>query len=222
LNRPASFFIWSTSAIFNCDFIKLVVIQAPFGGAGRLKMTVRFFVRCVACAALLLSAQVASAQQQPPAQILSQSELVNGGKAMQDTVQNLMTADRNNLAAIIAFAKTANEDQRKAIGTALANFAKALLAAGGDPTTIQQAVVAAGLPELSKAYADAGGDTGTAAAGAGGGGGGGGPTQVGPPTGGANSGGTVGGSNFAANQASNLTNGGTGGGGCSNCSQSPF
>jgi hypothetical protein len=187
----------------------------------RLQMTVRFVVSCLAGAVLLLSAQVASAQQQTPAQVLSQSQLVNGGQPMQDAVQNLMTADRNNLGAIIAFAKTANEDQRKAIGTALANFAKTLLANGGDPTPIQQAVVAAGLPELAKAYADAGGDTGTAAAGGGGGGGGGGPTQVGPPTGGANAGGITGGSTFATSQASTLTNGSVGGGGCVNCSQSP-
>jgi hypothetical protein len=189
-------------------------------------MTVRFIVRCFAIAALLLSAQIASAQQtqQTPAQVLSQSDLVNGGKAMQAAIQTLMSADKNNLAAVIAFAKTANEDQRKAIGTALANFAKAS-AAGGDPAeanAVQQAVVAAGLPELSKAYADAGGDTGTASTGGGGGGGAGGPTQAGPPTGGANSGGTAGANTFATNQASNLTGSGTGGGGCSNCSTSPF
>jgi len=187
-------------------------------------MTVRSIVRCFAIAALLLSAEVASAQQQTPSQVLSQSQLVNGGKAMEDAVQNLMNADKANLAAIIAFAKTANEDQRNAIGKALANVAKAY-AAGGDPgsaNSIQQAVVSAGLPELAKAYADAGGDTGTASTGGGGGGGGGGPTQAGPPTGGANSGSTAGGNTFATNQASSLTGSGTGGGGCSNCSTSPF
>ena len=134
---------------------------------------------------------------------------------MEDAVQNLMSADKANLAAIIAFAKTANEDQRKAIGKALANVAKAY-AAGGDPgsaNSIQQAVVTAGLPELAKAYADAGGDTGTASTG--GGGGGGGPTQAGPPTGGANGGTTVGGNTFVATQASGLTGGSVGGGGFS-------
>lgn len=186
-------------------------------------MTVRFILRGFAIAALLLSAQVATAQQtQTPAQILSQSQFGSGGKGMEDAVLNLMTADKNNLAAIIAFAKTANEDQRKAIGKALADVAKAY-AAGGDPAdanAVQQAVVAAGLPELAKAYADAGGDTGTASTGGGGGGGGGGPTQAGPPTGGANTGGTTGTSNFA-NQASNLTGtGGGGGGGCTNCQNS--
>ena len=53
-----------------------------------------------------------------------------------------------NLAAIIASAKAATEDQRKAIALALANDA------ANDPgfvTQIQQAVANAGLPELSKA-----------------------------------------------------------------------
>jgi hypothetical protein len=187
-------------------------------------MTVRFIVRCFAIVALLLSAQVASAQQtqQPPGQVLSQ--FVNGGAGMQSAVQNLMTADNANLAAIIAFAKTANEDQRKAIGTALANWAKAI-AAGGNPAeanVVQQAVVNSGLPELAKAYADAGGDTGTASTGGGGGGGGGGPTQGGIPTGGANTGNGPNGSTFATNQGFSLTGGGSGGGGCTNCATSPF
>lgn len=185
-------------------------------------MTVRFLVGCFALVALLLSAQVASAQQQTPTEVLSQSALINGGKAMEDAVSNLMNADKANLAAIIAFAKTANEDQRKAIGKALANVAKAY-AAGGDPASansVQQAVVTSGLPELAKAYADAGGDTATASTGGGGGGGGGGATQVGPPTGGPNTGTTVGGNNFAANQSTGLTGGNAGGGGCVDCSTS--
>lgn len=177
-------------------------------------MTVRFIVKCLAIVGLLLSAQVASAQStgQSPSQVLVQFS--NGGKDMENAVQTLMNADKANLAAIIAFAKTANEDQRKAIGKALADVAKAY-AAGGDPAnanSIQQAVVTAGLPELAKAYADAGGDTGTASTG--GGGGGGGPTASGPPTGGPNTGSTVGGTNFA-NQASSLIGGGVGGGGFS-------
>jgi hypothetical protein len=182
-------------------------------------MTVRFIVKCFAITAILLSAQVASAQQQTPAQVLGQGQLADGGKSMEDAVQSLMNADKANLAAIIAFAKTGNEDQRKAIGKALANVAKAY-AAGGDPgsaNSLQQAVVSAGLPEMAKAYADAGGDTATASTG-GGGGGGGGATQVGPPTGGSNTGITGGGNNFAANQASGLTGSSVGGGGCSNCS----
>lgn len=177
-------------------------------------MTVRI-VRGIAIAALLLSTQAAIAQTgstgQSPSQVLSQYN--DGGRAMQDAVQSLMNADKANLAAIIAFAKTANEDQRKAIGAALANVAKAY-ASGGDPgsaNSIQQSVVTAGLPELAKAYADAGGDTGTASTG--GGGGGGGATQVGPPTGGPNTGTNVVGSNFAATQASSLTGNNSGGGG---------
>jgi hypothetical protein len=179
-------------------------------------MTVRFVVRCFAIVALLLSAQVARAQQQTPAEVLNQAQLANGGRAMEDAVQNLMTADKANLAAIIAFAKTANEDQRRAIGKGLANVAKAY-AAGGDPAnanSIQQAVVNSGLPELAKAYADAGGDTGTASIGGGGGTGG----LNSPPTGGPNTGTTVGGNSFAANQASNLSGGNVGGGGFSSSS----
>ena len=173
-------------------------------------MTLRFVLKCFAIAAVLLSAQVANAQQ-TPSQVLGQSQLANGGKAMEDAVQSLMSADNVNLAAIIAFAKTANEDQRKAIGKALANVAKAY-AAGGDPSnanSIQQAVVNSGLPELAKAYADAGGDTGTASIGGGGGGSG----LNAPPTGGPNTGTIVGGNSFAANQATNLSGGTPNGGG---------
>jgi hypothetical protein len=120
-------------------------------------------------------------------------------------VQALMNADRTNLSAIIAFAKAATEDQRKAIAQGLAQVAKAN--AANDPsfvTQIQQQVAAAGLPEFAKAYADAAGDTGTASTG-GGGGGGGGPTAVGPPGGGSNTGTIFPGSTFAATQASGLT-----------------
>jgi hypothetical protein len=181
----------------------------------------RLIVGCFAIAALLLSVPVARAQQTPTG-VLGQGQLANGGKAMEDAVQNLMNSDKTNLAAIITFAKTANEDQRRAIGRALANVAKAY-ASGGDPgsaNSIQQAVVTAGLPELAKAYADAGGDTATASSG-GGGGSGGGATQVGPPSGGPNSGTTPGGNNVAANTASNLSGGTAGGGGSSNPA-SPF
>ena len=176
-------------------------------------MTIRFIVRCFTVAGLLLSAQVAGAQQaqQTPAQALSQ--FANGGAGMESVIQSLMKADKNNLAAIIAFAKTANEDQRKASGKALAEVAKAYAAANSpaDANTVQQAVVTAGLPELAKAYADAGGDTGTAATGGPGGGGGG----TGPiANGGQNSGGVTGATNFA-NNASSLTGGTLGGGGFS-------
>ena len=179
-------------------------------------MTVRFIVRCFAIAALLLSsASCKRPEQTRPvrARARCSANIATAVSAMEDAVQNLMNADKANLAAIIAFAKTANEDQRKAIGKALANVAKAY-AAGGDPgsaNSIQQAVVTAGLPELAKAYADAGGDTGH------------GIDRrwrrwrrrdpSGPPTGGPNTGTNVGGSNFAANQASSLTGNNSGGGG---------
>ncbi len=184
-------------------------------------MTVRFLFRCFAGAALLLSAQLAIAQPGPTGQSPSQtlSQYTNGGPGMEGAVQALMNTDRANLAAIIAFAKTANEDQRRAIGRALAGIAQTS-ATSGDPAfanTIQQAVANADLPELAKAYADAGGDTGTAASGGGGGGGGGGPTQVGPPTGGANTAGTgtANGNAFGGNQGSLLTTSSNGGGGFS-------
>jgi len=189
----------------------------------------RFVVRFLAIVALLLAAQAASAQPGPsPSEILSQAQFVNGGQGLANAVQSLMSdKSATTLAAIINFAKTANEDQRRAIGQGLAAVAKAA-ATGGDPqfgNTIQQAVVTSGLPELQKAYADAGGDTGTASTG-GGGGGGGGPTTVGPPIGGPNAGTTAGANTFTTNLGTNLTGAGLGGGGFtsnnSNNSQSAF
>jgi hypothetical protein len=185
-------------------------------------MEFRFFVRCLAIAAMLLSAHVASAQPGPsPSEIMSQPQFVNGGQGLANAVQSLMNdKSPGTLAAILNFAKTANEDQRKAIGQGLAQAAKAS-AAGNDPgfvNTIQQAVANSGLPELQKAYADAGGDTGTASTGGGGGGGGGGPTTIGPPTGGANPGNGTPGSTFAANPSTSLFNGSVGGGGFSQVS----
>ncbi len=89
-------------------------------------MSVRFVVRCLAVTALLLSAQAANAQQgqQTPSQVLS--GFPNGGPAMIAQVQALLNADKGNLAAIIAFAKTATEDQRKAIAQGLAAGCKVL------------------------------------------------------------------------------------------------
>lgn len=188
-------------------------------------MIARFFVRCLAVVVLLFSAQAANAQTTPGqstptvAQTLGQSQFVNGGAAMANEVQSLL-ADKTNLAAIIAFARTANEDQRQAIAQGLAQTAKAS-ATGGDPgyaNQIQQAVAGSGLPELAKAYAEAAGDTGTASIGGGGGGGGGGPTAGGPPTGGPNSGNAPGGSTSTRTQAFGLTGGGLGGGGFSQVS----
>lgn len=184
-------------------------------------MIARFVVRFLSIAALLLTAHSASAQSGPtPGEVLSQSQYVNGGQGLVNAVQSLM-GDKSAaiLAAIINFAKTANEDQRKAIGQGLAGAAKAS-AAGGDPqfvNTIQQAVTNSGLPELQKAYADAGGDTGTASTGGGGGGGGGGPTTAGPPTGGPNTGTTPPGNTPRATQGF-LTNNNAGGGGFSQIS----
>jgi hypothetical protein len=145
------------------------------------------------------------------------SQFTDGGQGMENAVQTLLSADRANLAAIIGFAKTANEDQRKAIGRALAAYAQASAKAGdpGFANTIQQTVVNAGLPELQKAYADAGGDTGTAAGGGGGGGGGGGPTAVGPPIGGQNTGGLLSGNTVPTQATGLLGAGGLGGGGSS-------
>ena len=130
----------------------------------------RFVFGSFAGVFLLLSAQVVPAQQGPaaqtPAQVLSQYP--DGGVAMETQVQTLMNADRASLAAIIAFARTATEDQRKAIARGLANVAKAYAASDpGFATQIQRSVAAAGLPEFAKAYAEAAGDTGTAAAGGG-------------------------------------------------------
>jgi hypothetical protein len=162
-----------------------------------------------------------SAFQANPGQLLSQ--FPNGGPELTKQVSALASSDKTTLAAIIAMAKTADEDQRKAIAIALAQVAKAF-AASGDPAyanQIQQAVVNAGLPEFSKAYADAAGDTGTASTG--GGGGGGGPSGNGPPIGGPNTGTTVG-TSPPVTTTSTLLNGGSpgggggGGGGCIGCS----
>jgi hypothetical protein len=183
-------------------------------------MLVRFVVRCLAVAALLVSAQVAIAQQGPqtPSQALSQ--FPNGGPAMVSQVQSLLNADKANLAAIIAFAKTATEDQRKAIAQGLAQVAKSY--AANDPafaTQIQQQVAASGLPEFAKAYAEAAGDTGTASTGGGGGGGGGGgPTATGAPTGGPNTGSTLGTSSAVTSSTGLLTGGSISGGGFSQAS----
>jgi hypothetical protein len=181
-------------------------------------MTIRFVFRCLAGAVFLLSAQAATAQQQAPqtpAQVMSQYP--NGGPDLITQVESLMNADRGNLGAIIAFAKTATEDQRKAIAQGLANVAKAFAASDpGYVNTIARAVDDSGLPEFGKAYAEAAGDTGTASTG--GGGGGGGPTAVGPPTGGSNTGAPPVGSTFVVNQSSFITGGGgVPGIGCINC-----
>ncbi len=186
---------------------------------------VRFLVRGLVGGLLMLTPQLANAQvpngatlppsavsafQANPGQLLSQFR--DGGPDMTKQVIDLVGSDKATLATIIALAKTANEDQRKAIANGLAQVAKAY--AQGDPgfaNQIQISVANSGLPELAKAYAEAAGDTGTASTG-GGGGGGGGPI-AGPPTGGPNGGPFTGGNNFAANGFSNLLSGGGSGGG---------
>jgi hypothetical protein len=182
-------------------------------------MQLRFFVRYSFGAVLLVSGQFAHAQiagqtpalqapaiavfQANPGQMLSQ--FPNGGPDLTKRVQDLVGSDKATLAAIIALAKTANNDQRKAIADGLAQVARAY-ATSGDPGyagQIQQAVVTSGLPEFAKAYAEAAGDTGTAAAGGGGGGSGGGPV-AGPPTGGQNSGNTASGNSSSSGSGSGL------------------
>lgn len=165
-------------------------------------MMLRSVIRCSFGAMLMLSTQLANAQISgqgpalPPAAIAAFlanpgqlfNQFPNGGPGLAKRVGELMGSDKATLATLIAFAKTANEDQRKAIAQGLAEAAKAY--AAGDPAfanQIQQTVANSGLPEFAKAYADAAGDTGTAATG-GGGGGGGGPNVAGAPTGGQNAG----------------------------------
>ena len=181
---------------------------------------VRFLICGLMASFLMLSQQAANAQgttpstvaafQANPGQLLSQ--FPDGGPGLAKQVVDLIGADKTTLAALIALAKTANEDQRKALADGLAQIAKSY--AANDPAfanQIQQAVANSGLPEFAKAYAEAAGDTGTASTG-GGGGGGGGPI-TGAPTGGQNSSPLNGGNNFAANGTTNLLVGGSLGGG---------
>jgi hypothetical protein len=161
----------------------------------------RSIVRCFFGVIFMLSAQVALAQGTgqsgaSPSALVGQlmSQFPDGGARLAKQVADLITSDPATLAALITFAKTANQDQRQAIARGLAQAAKG----SGNPAfanQIQLAVASAGLPEFSKAYAEAAGDTGTASTG-GGGGGGGGPTQN-TPNGGQNNGfaGSSGGTN---------------------------
>lgn len=152
-----------------------------------------------------LSPAAVSAFQANPGQLLNQFR--DGGPDLTKQVVDLVGSDKATLATIIALAKTANEDQRKAIANGLAQVAKAY--AQGDPgfaNQIQLSVANSGLPEFAKAYAEAAGDTGTASTA--GGGGGGGPNGAGAPQGGQNGAPFNGGNNFAANGTPNLLNGG--------------
>jgi hypothetical protein len=192
-------------------------------------MMLRSVVRCSFGAIFMLSAQLANAEvgghsdSLPPASIAVflanpaqvMGQFPNGGPGLVKQVSDLMGSDKATLATLIAFAKTANEDQRKAIAQGLAQAAKAY--AAGDPAfanQIQQTVANSGLPEFAKAYAEAAGDTGTASTGGGGGGGGGGPNVAGAPTGGPNTGGTNGGGG-THNQAFGFQGSGVGGSGFS-------
>jgi hypothetical protein len=193
-------------------------------------MMFRSVVRCSFGAIFMLSAQLAHAQipgqngALPPSVVASflanpgqsTSQFPNGGPGLAKLVSDLMESDKGTLSTLIAFAKTANEDQRKAIAQGLAQAAKAYASAAdpGFANQIQQSVANSGLPEFSKAYADAAGDTGTASTG-GGGGGGGGPTGTGAPGGGQNAGGTGGTGGFTSQASGLLNSSGVGGGGFS-------
>ena len=152
-------------------------------------------------AMLVLSAPLANAQDSARGTVPA-SEMANfmnnpgqemgrfpfGGPDLAKRISDLVRTDKAALVKLIEFAKTANEDQRKAIAQGLADAAKAYASQAGDPgfaNQIQQAVANSGLPEFAKAYAEAAGDTGTASTG---GGGGGGPNLAGAPTGGQNNG----------------------------------
>ena len=189
-------------------------------------MMVRLVARCSFGAIFMLSAQLANAQVPgqsatlPPAAISAflgnpsqlLSQFPDGGPGLVKQVRDLVSSDKTTLAAIIALAKPANEDQRKAIAEALAQVAKAYAAnEPGFANQIQQAVANSGLPEFAKAYADSAGDTGTASIG--GGGGSGGPTTVGPPTGGSNTVALLAGTGGTNNGSTSLLNGASGVGG---------
>jgi hypothetical protein len=186
-------------------------------------MMFRSVVRVFIGVSFLLSAQFAMAQGagQGPTPGQSLGQFRDGGPEMVKQIRDLVAADKASVATIISFARTANEDQRKAIAEGLAQVAKAN--AQNDPAfanSIQQAVAASGIPELAKAYAEAAGDTGTASTGGGGGGGGGGPNGPGAPSGGQNAGGTGPGSTFTTNGFSNnLTSQSLGGASFSQISQ---
>src|SRR4051794_23694733 len=97
-------------------------------------------------AALLVSVQASNAQvagQTPslpatsisafkadPNQLLKQ--FPNGGPGLRKQITDLVASDKDTLAAILALAKTADQDQRIAIAQGLADVAKAY-AAGNDP-----------------------------------------------------------------------------------------
>jgi hypothetical protein len=193
-------------------------------------MMFRWAVRSSFGAIFILTAQLANAQvvgqggALPLATIAAflgnpgqaMNQFPNGGPDMVKHVSDLVSSDKSTLAALIGFAKTANEDHRKAIAQGLAQAAKAY--AAGDPgfaNQIQQSVANSGLPEFAKAYAEVAGDTGTASTGGGGGGGGGGPNVAGAPTGGQNSGSTTGTAGTSNRPTGLLSSTGVGGGGFS-------
>lgn len=198
-------------------------------------MMVRFVIQCLICGFLMLLPQFANAQipgqeatlppsaistfQANPGQLLSQ--FANGSPEMAKQVRDLVSSDKTTLGAILALAKSANEDQRKAVAQGLADAAKAY--AKNDPAFVNQiqlAVANAGPPEFAKAYAEAAGDTATASTGGGGGaGGGGGPNVAGAPTGGSNGGGISSGTSSAVtSNTGSLTGGSLGGAGFSQAS----
>src|ERR1700761_2391299 len=102
-------------------------------------MMLRSVVRFSVGALFVLSAQLANAQGagsngggSPPEMGTVRGDLAqdmnrfpNGGPDLVKRIAELMKLDKAALAKIIEFAKTANEDQRKAIARGLADAAKA-------------------------------------------------------------------------------------------------
>ena len=112
----------------------------------------RSVVRCSVGAIFMMSAQLANAQINgqsgalPPAAIAAflanpgqvMNQFPNGGPGLVKEVSDLMDSDKSTLATLIAFAKTATEDQRKAIAQGLAQAAKSY--ASGDPRSEERRV----------------------------------------------------------------------------------
>src|SRR2546423_10646583 len=110
---------------------------------------IRFVVWCLIGGFLMLSPQFANAQtpgqvttlpasdisafKANPGQLLIQ--FPDGGLGLVKQVRDLVGSDKTTLAAVIALAKTANNDQRKAMADGLAQAAKAY-ASSGDPDSV--------------------------------------------------------------------------------------
>lgn len=221
--NPMPLFYFSALAIIGYVFLKaLAIFRFSIRNClEEMQMATRLAVKFLVGAALLFSVHAANAQvgqvaTKLPTQVVAEfkaspnqllSQYPNGGPDLEKQVGDLVYSDKAALEIILQLAKTANEDQRRAIARGLAVAAKAYAESSGEPgfaTDIQRAVVQSGLPEFAKNYAEAAGDTGTGSNG-GGGGGGGGPTVAGAPTGGSSASGNNGGSNPLANRSTGLT-----------------